>query len=348
MDKSKAKTINKKHTAIDLFSGCGGLSQGLVQAGFKVLAAIELDKKAATTYTLNHPKTKMFNMDIISLPPEEALEKLNISPGELDLLAGCPPCQGFSRLRTKNKGFASEDTRNDLIFYFLEYIKVMKPKNIMLENVPTLIKDHRFHEFCLSLDTLGYSYKFDVLDAKDYSVPQRRKRLILLASISCIPNLAAKSSKFKTVRDAIGKKEIPENDNIHSLTDKGSKKVMEIIKNIPKNGGSRTSLPPHLQLECHRKSNGFYDVYGRMQWDDPSPTITSGCNNPSKGRFIHPEKDRAISLREAALLQGFPISYKFIPEHGKGSISLMIGNALPPPFIKAHALSIIRQIEGSN
>ena len=114
---------------------------------------------------------------------------------------------------------------------------------------------------------------------------------------------------------------------------------MELIQRIPKNGGSRTDLPEEDQLECHKRCNGFKDVYGRMAWGDVAPTITSGCSNPSKGRFLHPEEDRAITLREAALLQGFPLRYKF-PTSNKSAVALMIGNALPPPFITAHARMI--------
>lgn len=126
---------------------------------------------------------------------------------------------------------------------------------------------------------------------------------------------------------------------MHDMPEHRTPKVMAIIKQIPKNGGSRRDLPDHLQLECHKRCNGFKDVYGRMAWNDVAPTITSGCFNPSKGRFLHPEEDRAITLREAALLQGFPRRYKF-PINNKSAVALMIGNALPPPFIAAHGKSI--------
>jgi DNA (cytosine-5)-methyltransferase 1 len=119
---------------------------------------------------------------------------------------------------------------------------------------------------------------------------------------------------------------------------------MELIRRIPKNGGSRSDLPEEDQLDCHKRCNGFKDVYGRMAWGEVSPTITSGCFNPSKGRFLHPEEDRAITMREAALLQGFPRRYKFPTTDNKSAIALMIGNALPPPFIAAHARCIVKSI----
>ena len=131
-------------------------------------------------------------------------------------------------------------------------------------------------------------------------------------------------------------------DYAHDIPERRSLKVMQIIRLVPKNGGSRSGLPKELLLECHQRCNGFKDVYGRMAWNDVAPTITSGCSNPSKGRFLHPEEDRAITLREAALLQGFPAKYKFVQGIGKGDLAAMIGNALPPPFIEAHGRSIRR------
>ncbi|MDX3775796.1 DNA cytosine methyltransferase, partial [Chromatiaceae bacterium AAb-1] len=150
-----------------------------------------------------------------------------------------------------------------------------------------------------------------------------------------------------TVRDAIGF--LPavgeSGDSLHDFTSsKRSARIQALIEAIPKNGGSRHSLPEELKLDCHKKTSGFNDVYGRMQWDDVAPTITSGCTNPSKGRFLHPDYDRAITLREAAILQGFPIDYKFNILHGKEAIGLMLGNALPPTFICAHSKRMAQEL----
>jgi DNA (cytosine-5)-methyltransferase 1 len=336
---SRANRNGQALRAVDLFSGCGGLSLGLKKAGFAVVAAVEIDRRAHETYRLNHPNVRLYAQDIRELHPTEVLKAVGLKPGELDLLAGCPPCQGFSRLRTKNKRTSVRDSRNDLVADFLRFIEVMEPKTVMLENVPALAKDARFLKMRLQLHALGYETVVQVLDAADYAVPQRRRRLIMLASKVHTPVLAAKASKRITVRVALKGLSKPNQarDRLHGLGENRSKNVRELIALIPKNGGSRSDLPSRYQLDCHKRSDGFNDVYGRMAWDDVSPTITGGCHNPSKGRFLHPSQNRAITLREAAILQGFPRRYRFNVDHGKEAIALMIGNALPPPFIAAHA-----------
>lgn len=330
--------------AVDLFSGCGGLSLGLKEAGFAVVAAVEIDRKAQETYRLNHPSVRLYAQDIRELNPADMLDEAGLKPGELDLLAGCPPCQGFSRLRTKNKRASVKDDRNDLVADFLRFIEFMVPKTVMLENVPALAKDSRFLKMRRQLHALGYETIVHVLDAADYAVPQRRKRLIMLASKIHTPVLADKVLKRITVRGALKGLGQPKNarDKLHGLEENRSQKVRDLIALIPKNGGSRSDLPERYQLECHKRSDGFKDVYGRMAWDNVSPTITSGCHNPSKGRFLHPSQNRTITLREAAILQGFPQDYRFDVSHGKAAIALMIGNALPPPFIAAHASALRR------
>jgi DNA (cytosine-5)-methyltransferase 1 len=343
------KTAEQKLHAIDLFSGCGGLSLGLKGAGFTVAAAVEIDHKAQETYRLNHPKVRLYAEDIRKLDPLKILEQAGLVAGELDLLAGCPPCQGFSRLRTKNKMTSVNDDRNDLVEDFLRFIEVMKPKTVMLENVPALAKDARFLGMQRKLHELGYETVVHVLNAADYLVPQRRKRLIMLASRVHVPAVAERAKKRLTVRQALKGMVEPGigRDKLHGLGENRSQKVRDLIALIPKDGGSRSDLPAKFQLDCHKRSDGFSDVYGRLSWDDVSPTITSGCHNPSKGRFLHPGQDRTISLREAAVLQGFPRSYKFDVAHGKESIALMIGNALPPPFITAHANALRAGLLGS-
>lgn len=325
--------------AMDLFSGCGGLSLGLRKSGFTVVAAVEIDPKAQETYQMNHPTVRLYSQDIRQLDPIRVMSDLKMKPGQLDLLAGCPPCQGFSNLRTRKKRTSVKDDRNNLVADFMRFVAAMKPKTVMLENVPALAKDWRFLRMRRGLNMLGYTTVVHVLDAADYSVPQRRKRLIMLASILHAPAPARKAHRRMTVREAIAglSKRLLAQDKLHNLGENRSKEVRDLIKKIPKNGGSRTDLGLQYQLECHKRIEGFKDVYGRMAWDDVAPTITSGCHNPSKGRFLHPSQNRAITLREAAILQGFPRGYRFNVEHGKEAIALMIGNALPPPFIKAHA-----------
>lgn len=333
-----------KPTAIDLFCGAGGLTVGLKKAGFNVLAGVEISPEAAETYKLNHKKIKVYEINIRALSPEKILDDFSLDPGQLDLLAGCPPCQGFSSHRTRNKKTSTDDERNELIFEFLKYIQVMLPKTIMMENVPSLSKDYRVEKLICKLEELGYHINdktIQIQNAADYGVPQRRKRMILKASRYGFIDEPTPEENRRTVFDAIG--HLPaagkSGDYYHDFPEKRTLKTSKLISLIPKNGGSRTEIPREYWLPCHLRNNGGYrDVYGRMSWDDVAPTITGGCCNPSKGRFLHPDADRAITLREAALLQTFPESYKFSKSKGKESISLMIGNALPPEFIRRHAI----------
>jgi DNA (cytosine-5)-methyltransferase 1 len=340
------KDQKKSPTALDLFSGCGGLTLGLRQAGFSVLGAVELDKKACATYRTNHVSTLLFEKDIKEVCGVQIMSELGLELGELDLLAGCPPCQGFSSLKTKNIKASVSDTRNDLIYDFLRLVFELNPKLVMLENVPNLQKDLRFKKFCKNLKEFGYEFTFSVQNVADYGVPQRRKRLILLASRIGFVTLAEPNNKRVNVYDVIGRLVKPgkSGDPIHDMKRNHSEKVLAIMSAIPRNGGSRSSLPDNLVLDCHKRHLGYRDVYGRMRWDDVAPTITSGCINPSKGRFTHPTQNRVITLREAALLQGFPENYRFLPEYGLNANALMIGNALPPPFIEKHARKLLSML----
>ena len=330
-------------TAIDLFCGAGGLTEGLKQAGFNVIGAVEIDPIVARTYRLNHPKTYLWDKPIQSLTSNEMLKELNIKKGELSLLAGCPPCQGFSTLRTKNASSSIDDERNDLVFQMVKLVEELLPRSVLIENVPGLAKDPRINIVLKRLKNLGYHIDdktVQVHDISDYGVPQRRKRMILMTSLNKKIPFAQKSSKKTTVRETIVKIPSPglSNDPLHDYPVKRTEKVKKMISLIPKDGGSRRDLPKEHWLPCHlRYPQGFRDVYGRMQWDDVAPTITGGCINPSKGRFLHPEEDRAITLREAALLQTFPKNYKFPTNIARDKIALMIGNALPPAYIKKQA-----------
>lgn len=333
----------KKPTAMDLFAGAGGLTTGLKLAGFRVCAAVELDQRAAATFRANHPRVHLEPSDIRGVKCAQLMKTLGLKKGELDLLAGCPPCQGFSRLSTRN-GEALKDDRNDLVFEFVRFVRAFLPKAVMFENVPGLMRNERFREVEQQLRALGYSIETNVLDAADYGVPQRRRRLIVLGARDRRRlSWAEPCNEHRTVREAftvVTARPGTSGDPIHDLPVQHSEQVQALIRAVPEDGGGRLDLPQDMRLECHKRTNGFRDVYGRMRWDAPSPTITSGCVNPSKGRFLHPTEHRAITLREAAILQGFPVDYVFLPEHGKGAIAAMIGNALPPPFIAALAKAI--------
>ena len=344
--RSGAGLRRRSLTAVDLFAGCGGLTQGLKRAGYRVMAAIEIDERARQTYQMNHPEVWLAGADIRDADPRKLMRALKLRRGELDLLAGCPPCQGFSRIRKRNKTRAARDDRNALINEFGRFVGAFRPKLIMMENVPGLMQHFRLLDLVKMLESLGYVARVEVMDTADFGVPQRRQRLILAAARASAPRLARPRKSRMTVKDAISGLPAPGNsgDALHDIPENRSARVKEIIRAIPVNGGSRSDLPKRLQLRCHANTRGFFDVYGRMSWKDVSPTITGGCHNPSKGRFLHPRQNRTITLREAALLQGFPKRYRFEPSHGKEAIALMIGNALPPPFIAAHARALARQI----
>jgi DNA (cytosine-5)-methyltransferase 1 len=333
----------KKPIAIDLFSGCGGLTLGLKQAGFRVIGAVENDNLAVETYKENHKKVYVWHTDIQSLSVSEVKRLLKIKKGELDLLAGCPPCQGFSSMTTLNGKRRVRDPRNNLVFEFVRFARGLMPKAIMMENVPGLARNKRIKKVKRELEQMGYECDFKVFNAADFGVPQRRRRIILLAGRRDLVPFALPARVRRTVRQAFRKLGVRARKGpLHRLHERHSPKVLSLIRMIPKNGGSRLDLGKDRQLACHRKCDGFKDIYGRMAWDDVAPTITSGCVNPSKGRFLHPVRNRAITLREAALLQSFPPSYFFSLRRGKGSVAEMIGNALPPEFIRRHANSVIR------
>lgn len=349
MKKEPSGRFDEKPTAVDLFCGCGGLTVGLKKAGFTILGAVDIDPLAIKTYKANHRKVELWEKDIRELDPQELLETLELKRGELGLLAGCPPCQGFSTMRTLNGAVRVDDPRNDLLFEFERFVEALLPRTVMLENVPGLAVDERFEALCLHLRGLGYKGSHRILNAADYGVPQRRRRLIYLAGMGVDIPFAEKKARQKTVKESIGNLPIAgqSGDPMHDMSEKRTPKVLEIIRLIPKDGGSRGDLPEEFHLECHKRCNGFKDVYGRMAWHAVAPTITSGCFNPSKGRFLHPEENRAITLREASMLQGFPRRYKYPVVESKSAVALMIGNALPPPFIKAHAMCIKQVLRNS-
>lgn len=359
----------RRPTAIDLFAGCGGLSSGLRAAGFDVLAAIEKDADAAATYKANHPNVKLYEMDIRLVSPTGLLRALKLLEGEtLDLIAGCPPCQGFTRL-TESMG--RPDRRNGLVRQFLRFVRAIRPKVCMLENVPGLLTTRKgkryFNELRRGLEDAGYRVSYRIVELADYGVPQFRKRLVLLAARGeaiPIPEAThhdpAGSGKtgqrpWKTVREAIGSLQNPplrsavrSGDAVPPYEWHYSRDVATVVRrrleHALSNGRCRTSLPPTLRLACHERCpDGYYDVYGVIDWDKPSPTITSGCTNASKGRFGHPREPRPLTATEAAVLQTFPLSYKF-KGSGLESVAAQIGNALPRRFAKVVATAIIERL----
>ena len=344
-------------TVIDLFSGAGGAGLGFRAAGFSIQGAVEKEASAAATYRNNlrcNPRG-----DICGLTPRDFWTKLALSESETTVLIGCPPCQGFSTMR--NDSGASDD-RNRLVVHYLEYVAELSPLFTVFENVPGMIMSEHgrvFHALLNDgLTKIGYGLAERVIDAANYGVPQHRRRLIMLAGRNGVippfpkpthgdPESHLVREGFRpawcTVRDAIGglppaESKLVDRSNLHNhVTAKMGEKVQEFIREIPKDGGSRKDLPRHRWLQCHQKHSGHADVFGRSRWDSPANTLTTGCTNPSKGRFVHPEADRGFTYREAAFLQGFPENFIF---YGK-RIAEQIGNAVPPPL----AWSIAEQLK---
>ena len=346
--------------AIDLFAGGGGLSLGLKTAGFVVSAAVEIEDAAADTYEANHPGTVLFRRDIREV---SAIELIRTSPtGKIDLIAACPPCQGFSSLTSKYKRV---DSRNELIFEFVRLAVKIKPAMIMMENVPGLAKKGApiFDDAMRKLRSAGYKIRYKIVDVADFGVPQRRKRLVVFGSLQHEVEIPMRTHSAKptestlpwaTVRDAISER--PKPVTLEKAMASGGPSVHDwhVVRSMSdttlerlratKPGRPRSELPKSLRPACHRSSNiGFTNVYGRMAWDQPAPTITGGCTTLSKGRFGHPALLRTISLREAALLQSFPPSYKFKTDHME-KVCNIVGNALPPRFAHAMAIACLEQV----
>jgi len=338
-----ASPIPCTYEAIDLFCGAGGTSLGFKQAGFNLRLGVDIDVASLTTYT-NNIKSKTFVSDLFKSGAEEILDKSGLMSGETTTILGCPPCQGFSSLGTMDE----EDPRNGLVGKFVDVVAGVRPDFFTFENVPGVADhDKYFGSMIRRLQRRGYSLKFTVVDMRDYGVPQRRARLV------CVGGRDKKAMKrfhfpepthhvtgagglrnWATVRETIS--DLPEirpweSSKIpnHKVGRHGPL-ISERILHIPVNGGSRSDLPKRLQYGCHSRTDGFKDVLGRMNWDEPSPTITTGCFNPTKGRFLHPEQDREISMREAARLQTFPDTFIF-PE-ATTIAARQIGNAFPPLF----------------
>lgn len=326
-----------KITAIDLFCGAGGLTHGLLKAGIDVIAGFDIDESCHYAYEKNNKGAIFFKKDIAELTGKE-LNAL-FPTGSLRLLAGCAPCQPFS---TYSQGRdVQTDKKWPLLYSFSRLIRETMPEFVTMENVPDVVKHDVYHDFVTELENLGYYVWASKIFCPDYGIPQARKRHVLLASrlgkVEIIKP-TKKPNQYKTVRDAISK--LPpisagqkhSEDPLHvsaSLSEKNLKRIK-----ISKEGGSWNDWPKSLRARCHIKETGrtYSGVYARMRWDEPSPTMTTQCYGFGNGRFGHPEQDRAISLREAAILQTFPKNYRFLKPTDPFSISAigkMIGNAVP-------------------
>lgn len=327
--------------AVDFFCGAGGMSCGLRRAGLSILGGIDIDADCKKTYESNIPNAKFLQKDITVLSEKEVATFLGITADDGNLVfCGCSPCQFWSKVRTDRTKSAKTAF---LLKHFERFIGYFRPGFVVVENVPGLLNrkgESILPQFLSFLTANGYSYCQGIVNAADYGVPQRRNRYLLVATRLPRKLLLPRRRKNPslTVRRFIGQGLPPlaagqknKRDPLHCAMALSPVNVRRLLA-TPANGGDRSSwrTNPALQLPAYKGQDGiFRDVYARMYWDRPAPTITTRFNSLSNGRFGHPEQLRAISLREGALLQTFPKSFRFYGPN-KASLARQIGNAVPP------------------
>ncbi len=341
--------IRQKIKVIDLFCGIGGLTHGLQLEGFNVVAGIDNDLTCKFGYEANNNARFIAN-DIANVSSSEVATLFG--DADIRVLVGCAPCQPYSGLNRKGP----TESKMAPLKKFGEYITKLKPEIVSMENVRGLAKENKypvFREFLQTLEKNGYSYKYVIVDTSEYGVPQKRHRLVLLASrfgpISLI--LPTHKDKRVTVRETIA--DLPPvsdgetniSDPLHRAVKMNSLNKQRIMS-TPANGGDAAAWDPKLLPDCYRKESGksyMHTVYGRMRWDEPAPTMTTNCVGFGNGRFGHPEQHRAITLREAARFQTFPDTYKFVEADERAPITHVakfIGNAVPVQLGRVIAQSI--------
>ena len=336
--------------AIDFFCGGGGMTNGLIQAGIDVIAGVDLDPEAKETYEINNSPAKFVNEDITKLPPEYFEKEFNVQRNDDEMIfVGCSPCQFYSIIRSSKE--KSRKTK-DLLLYFEKFVKYYNPGYVLVENVPGIMsnKETILHDFLQKIDQLGYGNKengkcvYDVVNMKNYGIPQNRRRFSLIATrLDRQVHLPVKDDNELCVQDIIGDENLfprieagtRDNNKLRFHSARSLSDVnMRRIQRVHHDGGTRMDFKddPDLQLKCYEgKDNSFRDVYGRMFWRRPSPTITTKFLSISNGRFGHPEQDRGISIREGAALQSFPYDYRFETD-SITTAARLIGNAVPPEY----------------
>lgn len=349
-----------KYTCIDGFSGAGGLSLGLTRAGFEVIFAFDNDPVSIETQKTNprYLNHKAFVADIRKLVKSPFLDDLGLKKGDLFLLAGGPPCQGFSVQRVG----ADADKRNDLVLVYAKMIDELRPKFFLMENVPGLIGNRGrliLDSFLSKMKKEGYHPYVKILNAEDYGVPQRRKRVFVVGIRDDVhkgefmfPDPTSFKKARATVADVLRNLPEPPVDGsdhpkiTHHRRDKLSTINLARIRAL-KPGQGMEYLPDELLADCHKAGAdkiGHRNVYGRMAWNDVAPTITARFDSFTRGMFGHPEQDRSITLREGALLQTFPKDFKF--SGNKVDIARQIGNAVPPKLAEVVGLKILQYYQG--
>jgi DNA (cytosine-5)-methyltransferase 1 len=342
-------------TAVDLFCGAGGLTYGLQRAGIAVIAGIDVDPVCEYAYVSNNG-CLFIQADVREVGPEDV--ELLYPAGSIRLLAGCAPCRPFSRLGRRGKRAKSSEW--GLLTEFSRLIEGVRPEFVTMENVPSLGSKRIFGSFVSSLRRLGYNVDYKSVHCPRLGLPQNRRRLVLLASLLGpirVPAGSRPERDFRTVRSAIGSlRPIPAGgrdtrDRLHKARSLSTTNLMRLRRSTP--GGTWHDWPADLRTACHRREKGatYRSVYARMEWDRPAPTITTQAHNFGTGRFGHPDQDRAISLREAAILQTFPSHYRFVGPRDKApfaTIGRLIGNAVPPRLAEAVGREILRVVAASS
>jgi len=335
------QNVNPGVKVFDFFSGCGGASCGFRAAGMEIVYALDRDYDSACTFQINFPSSYFERKDIREASFDTVRRLIDdLRPAPI-LFCGCAPCQPFTKQNT-TRPKPDEDERVPLLSHFARFIEECKPDIVFVENVPGLQQrpngSQPFASFRDTLEASGYQSKYDVVPLMRYGVPQSRRRLMLLASrhgpIELPPEThgpGTDNPRYETVKDWIGElPPIAAGESHPQVSDHRaaslSQRNLERIRATPEGGGHR-GWPRHLKLPCHEKSGGYSDVYGRMSWDRPAAGLTTRCISYSNGRFGHPEQDRAISVREAASLQTFPLDFVFTGCFG--SMARQIGNAVP-------------------
>jgi len=343
-----------KLKAIDFFCGGGGMSFGLKKAGIDVLAGIDYDNSCAKTYEANLGRNKFIHADISSLNEHDLCKELNVKRNDPNLiLVGCSPCQYWSIINT-NKS-KSKKSKN-LLLEFKRFVDYLNPGYVVVENVPGVLRrkeESGLEPFISELEDKNYQVHFDVHNISEYGVPQNRKRFTLIANRVTGKELEPikRKSKKKIVNDVLGKKNgfkkvaagYKDESDIMNTVANLSELNQKRVSLVPRDGGNRLAFAnnPDLQLACFEgKPNSFKDSYGRMYWDRPAPTITTKFFSVSNGRFVHPQENRGLSLREGAVLQSFPKSYKFRGT-SISQIARIIGNAVPPEYARRIGKAIV-------
>jgi len=339
----------KDVACIDLFCGAGGLTHGLIRAGIPVVGGIDVDAACRYPFETNNGAS-FISKDIKEVTPAE-LKRL-YGDTKIRILAGCAPCQPFSTYSQRYDSLTSP--RWPLLYQFARLVRSVRPDIVTMENVPLVEKHAVFDDFVATLQRLGYKVWQDVVDCTQYGLPQIRRRMVILASLIGPIGLNSPTHKRpRTVRDAIGKLPAIEAGSSHErdafhVSCRLSDLNLERIR-VSRPGGTWRDWPKRLIAECHRRETGrtYPGVYGRMTWDDPSPTITTQFFGFGNGRFGHPDQARAISLREGAILQGFPKKYAFVAKGGPTHFKVlgrMIGNAVPVALGEAIGQSIVTHL----